>query len=377
MVFKEGWQNKHAASGTEIRADFLIEGKGKATVARTWPAGSGLAGSSSWLQVAGEKRVSIDGLGWGSDLRTSSAVPVPRRSLSRSSGWPSELHDLLASVLGLDELTNAAARLNTARKQRDDALTAVKQRLEPLKERLAAIDDERTRACLDALKGRTWAHRGRRGGGHRRRSLPMAASSCPRFGNSRSSVRQRTTRRDRGGCSSAGCCGPAYIVAGTSAGQARQPCWAAGRRPSAPYDSRRGRLPDLRSARRPDRAVGAGGTRAPHPPSARKQEPPTRQPRQRGTAVSQALTLMCQPPQVFDDSAVDTVAGPDERPPGTPGTPGRPARRVGATWPRQSLRALASPWRPVNRAVRRRHHPLRRRVGGTGQAGRPMAPGRH
>lgn len=47
VAFKEGWHNKHEASGTGIRADFLIEGKGKATVARAWQAGSDLADSSS------------------------------------------------------------------------------------------------------------------------------------------------------------------------------------------------------------------------------------------------------------------------------------------------------------------------------------------
>jgi recombinational DNA repair ATPase RecF len=155
VVFKDGWQNKHAASSTDIRADFLIEGKGAATVARTWQAGADLANSSAWLQVTGKKRESIDGLGWGSELRTYRPF-LSHAELEAFFGRPSELHDLLASVLGLDELTAAAARLNAARKQRDDALNDVKQQLEALKERLSAIGDERARACLTALAGKTW-----------------------------------------------------------------------------------------------------------------------------------------------------------------------------------------------------------------------------
>lgn len=107
--------------------------------------------------MGGEKRGSVDGLGWSSDLRTHRPF-LSHAELEAFFGRPSELHDLLASVLGLDELTDAAARLNTARKQRVDALTAVKQRLERLNERLAATDDERARACLAALKGKTWGH---------------------------------------------------------------------------------------------------------------------------------------------------------------------------------------------------------------------------
>ena len=71
-------------------------------------------------------------------------------------GRPSELHDLLASVLGLDELTAASDRLNAARKQREDAFTGIKKRLEALRGRLGELDDERARACLAALTGRNW-----------------------------------------------------------------------------------------------------------------------------------------------------------------------------------------------------------------------------
>ena len=116
---------------------------------------AGLDDSVSWLQAPGEKRTTADELGW------STALSEYRPFLSHSEleaffGRPSELHDLLASVLGLDDLTAASARLNAERKAREDAHAAIKQRLEPLRERLSELVDERATGCLQALSGRTW-----------------------------------------------------------------------------------------------------------------------------------------------------------------------------------------------------------------------------
>lgn len=156
VVFREGWQSKHAGTGTVITADFLIEGKGKATAARSWPAGAGIGDSQQWLQAEGEKRQpGLDGLGWGNDLKTYRPF-LSHAELEAFFGTPHELHDLLASVLGLDELKNAADRLNAARKMREDELAAVRKRLDPLLTRLRALDDPRAAACLTALSGKSW-----------------------------------------------------------------------------------------------------------------------------------------------------------------------------------------------------------------------------
>jgi hypothetical protein len=60
------------------------------------------------------------------------------------------------SVLGLEDLTAASARLNAARKEREDGLAAVTQRLAVLKDRLQQLNDDRARACLGALSGKAW-----------------------------------------------------------------------------------------------------------------------------------------------------------------------------------------------------------------------------
>jgi recombinational DNA repair ATPase RecF len=150
-----GWRSKHAVGAAEIQAEFLIEGSAAALAARTWPAHADLSGSTSWMQRSGETRGDIDELGWA-DALSEYRPFLSHAELEAFFGRPSELYDLLASVLGLDDLAAASTRLNAARKQREDALAAVKQRLEPLRRRLEEVDDERARRCLAALSGRNW-----------------------------------------------------------------------------------------------------------------------------------------------------------------------------------------------------------------------------
>jgi hypothetical protein len=68
---------------------------------------------------------------------------------------PSELFDLLASVLGLEDLAAADKRLQAAAKLRDNELSAAKKDLELLRPRLTvlATQDERADACVKALAG--------------------------------------------------------------------------------------------------------------------------------------------------------------------------------------------------------------------------------
>jgi hypothetical protein len=65
-------------------------------------------------------------------------------------GSPSGLYELLASVLGLEDLTSAAARLAQARRTREAALTEVRKHLPGLLGRLESADDERAAVCRDA-----------------------------------------------------------------------------------------------------------------------------------------------------------------------------------------------------------------------------------
>ena len=107
------------------------------------------------MQVTGEKQAGIERLGWTSAL-TDYRPFLSHSELEAFFGSPSGLYELLASVLGLEDLTLTAARLAQARKARETALAEVKKRLPGLLARLEAADDERAEACRRALAGRSW-----------------------------------------------------------------------------------------------------------------------------------------------------------------------------------------------------------------------------
>jgi recombinational DNA repair ATPase RecF len=155
-VVREGWRCKHTVEEPTVTAEFYVEGKGKTTVNRSWPsaAGTDAAHSSAWVQVQGEKQEPIQALGWDASL-VGYRPFLSHAELEAFFGKPSELYDLLANVLGLEDLTAADKRLQTAAKQRDDKLSEVKNELKHLRVRLAALaeQDERAAACMELLPG--------------------------------------------------------------------------------------------------------------------------------------------------------------------------------------------------------------------------------
>ena len=154
-VWRQGWRSMHHPEQAEITAEVLVDGAGHAVVQRTWPRGADFGKSSARVQFDGEKRADFDRLGW------SAALADYRPFLSHSEleaffGSPSGLYELLASVLGLEDLTSAAARLARARLAREKAFKDVKNKLPDLLGLLAETDDERAAACRDALGAPTW-----------------------------------------------------------------------------------------------------------------------------------------------------------------------------------------------------------------------------
>ena len=109
-VWKQGWRSMHCPDQARITAEFLIEGAGPAKAQRVWPKGADFAGSTVRVQVAGEKQAGLERLGWSSAL-TDYRPFLSHSELEAFFGSPSGLYELLASVLGLEDLTLAAARL--------------------------------------------------------------------------------------------------------------------------------------------------------------------------------------------------------------------------------------------------------------------------
>ena len=156
MVVKEGWRSKHAPGDCDVTAEFYVEGKGKTTVTRSWPtaAGTDITKSNAWVQVHGEKQAPLQALGWDTAL-VGYRPFLSHAELEAFFGVPSELHDLLANVLGLEELTAADKRLQAAARIREEKLSTVKNNLVELRARLTALagQDERAAACVKALPG--------------------------------------------------------------------------------------------------------------------------------------------------------------------------------------------------------------------------------
>jgi energy-coupling factor transporter ATP-binding protein EcfA2 len=154
VVWRQGWRSMHHPQQAQITADFLVEGAGAAVVQRTWPDGADFANSSVYVQFRGEKRTGLEQPGW------SAALADHRPFLAHSEieaffGSPSGLYELLASVLGLEDLNVAAARLRQARLSWESAFKEVTKSLRDLLIRLEGTADERARSCLAALSGRT------------------------------------------------------------------------------------------------------------------------------------------------------------------------------------------------------------------------------
>jgi AAA domain len=149
-VWREGWRNLHATGPAEISAEFLLEEAGPTVVRRTWASDAPFGDSTATVQVAGEKRGGLDRLGWRDDLVAYRPF-LSHTELEAFLGKPSQLYDLLSSVLGLEDLTLAERRLTNARKARESGLTEVKKDLPRLLDRLELVADERAAACRAAL----------------------------------------------------------------------------------------------------------------------------------------------------------------------------------------------------------------------------------
>jgi hypothetical protein len=166
--WKAGWRNLHSDLPVEVAADFLLEGRGMVRLERrvvTAEATSdGTAPTVS--RVDGDPGVdgsaplpSWDELDWGGALRSHRPF-LAHRELETLLGSPSALYAVLARVLGLDDLADAADRLRHQRLDRERHRRQVVNDLDDLRPELAGLeDDTRATACLAALQGNrpgTW-----------------------------------------------------------------------------------------------------------------------------------------------------------------------------------------------------------------------------
>jgi recombinational DNA repair ATPase RecF len=153
VIWRAAWRNLHAPGEVRLSADLLLEDGGRTIAQRVWDTGADLADSRADVQVAGEKRTDMSRLDWD-DLLITYRPFLSHSELETFLRGPSQLYDLLSSVLGLEDLQVADKRLAAARKERDDAVKGVNADLPALLDRLGSAEDERARSCREALSGR-------------------------------------------------------------------------------------------------------------------------------------------------------------------------------------------------------------------------------
>jgi len=153
-VWREGWRNLHQPA-SNIRLTLTIEGAGRAVVECKWDSGQTLGEHTTTVQVADEKQVELERLGWAGALAAYRPF-LSHAELETLLGRPSELYDLLAAVLGLEDLNSTGERLKRAVKDAEAPLLTAKKEVNLLLDRLRGLDDERAGACLAALSQRSW-----------------------------------------------------------------------------------------------------------------------------------------------------------------------------------------------------------------------------
>jgi energy-coupling factor transporter ATP-binding protein EcfA2 len=153
MVWREGWRNLHHSTAA-LEATLAVEGRpGVTVVRRTWPDGAGLEESSVEVQSTGLKKSSLGALGWDEALINFRPFLSYNELGSMLDEGPSKLHDAITRVLGLDDLSAAEKTLRDVRLERERALKDVMGQRPEIVEGLEALDDDRARACIAALRG--------------------------------------------------------------------------------------------------------------------------------------------------------------------------------------------------------------------------------
>jgi DNA repair exonuclease SbcCD ATPase subunit len=152
-VFREGWRNLHHDGDSEIALKLLLDGDGPpVTIERQWDRSASDPGDARVTTYVGTaQRPAGEVPPWLAQVDLYRPF-LSARDLERViTAKPSELYDALAPILGLAPLTEADARLQRRRKERDDRVAGLRASFTRLRSDLATVDDDRARRALAAL----------------------------------------------------------------------------------------------------------------------------------------------------------------------------------------------------------------------------------
>lgn len=153
-IWRKSWRNLHDGEQPQVAVEFMVEGDTEpTTVLRTWH-GDDVADSEAELERPGTDPAPLGSLGWDADLSTYRPFLSYSELGQMISGRPSEMYDAVASILGLEQLADAAQRLRDLARDLDAPAKRAAAELPELLERLRATDDPRADSAEAALAGR-------------------------------------------------------------------------------------------------------------------------------------------------------------------------------------------------------------------------------
>lgn len=157
LMWREQWRNLHHDQA-RIRIGIVEEASGPISIATTWPAGvTDLEGRTTHTQrrVGGQvqaQQTGLGDLGWARPLEQFR----PMLSYDELGGLleqgSSKLYDALASILGVEQLSDALQRIQVRAKERKLPQAAASSRRKTLQAQVAQLDDERAKAAAALLR---------------------------------------------------------------------------------------------------------------------------------------------------------------------------------------------------------------------------------
>jgi hypothetical protein len=152
-VWRLGWRSLHSQAAPEVRAELTMEGVKGATLTGAWADDGRLEECRVRVKIPDEPDSGLERFGW------ERALELYRPFLSHAElevvlDKPSELHDQLNAVLGLQELKDVATRLASQRKALEEVTKTAARSLEALKLELPHCPDTRAGDALQLLSAR-------------------------------------------------------------------------------------------------------------------------------------------------------------------------------------------------------------------------------
>jgi recombinational DNA repair ATPase RecF len=153
-VWKDTWRCIHSPQA-EITAELLIEGtSGPTLLRRTWAAAdTKIEDAGTTVQRPGQPRTDIGTLGWAEALVTQRPF-LSHAELESLLAQPSNLYHQLNSLLGLEDMDAALARLTSARLAADRESKLAGKDLAGVRETVTGVDDERAARAAELLQSK-------------------------------------------------------------------------------------------------------------------------------------------------------------------------------------------------------------------------------